>query len=201
MILIPRKRNLPHAAFPSPHPPTPLPHPGVNTALCGQFHGEGCAADMELCDKKSGGDWLFRWVEEKTYGGYFPQPILPIDACEHDPDDKVGERWPFTPRPTDGKATVPTHTLHYPVPSIAPPYLALSDVHPLSLARTRSAAQHDALPPPPPSLGCTYPVRHFPCFVGLCPPDSLRSPTSLTPPAKRTVPRSTATSAKARRSS
>ena len=123
MILIPRKRNLPHAAFPSPHPPTPLPHPGVNTALCGQFHGEGCAADMELCDKKSGGDWLFRWVEEKTYGGYFPQPILPIDACEHDPDDKVGKRRPFTPRPTDGKATVPTHTLHYPVPSIAPPTL------------------------------------------------------------------------------
>jgi hypothetical protein len=60
----------------------------VNTALCGQFHGEGCAVDMGLCDKKSGYDWLFRYVEEKTYGGYFPDPILPIEACEHDPDDK-----------------------------------------------------------------------------------------------------------------
>ena len=60
----------------------------VNTALCGQFHGEGCAVDMGLCDKKSGYDWLFRWVEARTYGGYFPDPILPIEACEHDPDDK-----------------------------------------------------------------------------------------------------------------
>lgn len=63
--------------------------PRTQLALCSQFKAYGCAKHIQVCpfpDKKQ--DWLFRWVDERTYGGYFPQPILPAEACLHDPEDK-----------------------------------------------------------------------------------------------------------------
>ena len=58
-------------------------------ALCSQFKAYGCAKHIEACpfpDKKQ--DWLWQWVDQRTYGGYFPTPILPAEACMHDPEDK-----------------------------------------------------------------------------------------------------------------
>ena len=58
-------------------------------ALCSQFKAYGCAKHIEACpfpDKKQ--DWLWQWADQRTYGGYFPTPILPAEACMHDPEDK-----------------------------------------------------------------------------------------------------------------
>ena len=61
----------------------------TQTALCAQFKAEGCASHIQACpfpDKKQ--DWLWQWVDQRAYGGYFPSPILPAEACMHDPEDK-----------------------------------------------------------------------------------------------------------------
>jgi hypothetical protein len=63
--------------------------PRAQMALCSQFKAYGCAKHMEACpfpDKKQ--DWLWQWADQRTYGGYFPSPILPAQACMHDPEDK-----------------------------------------------------------------------------------------------------------------
>jgi hypothetical protein len=63
--------------------------PRTQLALGSQFKAYGCAKFVEACpfpDKKQ--DWLWNWVDERTYGGFFPSPILPAEACMHDPEDK-----------------------------------------------------------------------------------------------------------------
>jgi len=63
--------------------------PRTQMALCSQFKAYGCAKHIEACpfpDKKQ--DWLWQWADQRTYGGYFPTPILPAEACMHDPEDK-----------------------------------------------------------------------------------------------------------------
>jgi len=64
--------------------------PRTQMALCSQFKAYGCAKDIEACPfPDKGQDWLWQWVDQRTYGGYFPNPILPAEACMHDPKDKT----------------------------------------------------------------------------------------------------------------
>ena len=62
--------------------------PRTQMALCSQFKAYGCAKYVEACPFPTGTqDWLWQWVDQRTYGGYFPSPILPAEACMHDPED------------------------------------------------------------------------------------------------------------------
>jgi hypothetical protein len=65
----------------------------VKSALDAQIKAWGCSKVMQCCPMTTGNanwqnraDWLYKWVEQRTYGDMFPSPALPISACMHDPD-------------------------------------------------------------------------------------------------------------------
>jgi len=55
----------------------------VSNALCSQFKGKTCGQKGLKCCEND----LQEWVEDRTYGGYFPNLPIPVEACLHDPND------------------------------------------------------------------------------------------------------------------
>ena len=56
----------------------------IETALCSEFKAHACS-DAKCCDKKD--PMLQAWVEEDAYGTTFPEPLMLIEACKHNPLD------------------------------------------------------------------------------------------------------------------
>lgn len=47
---------------------------------------------MCACLRALSAEWRrYNWVEARTYGGYYPNPLIPIPACLHDTDDPDAE--------------------------------------------------------------------------------------------------------------
>ena len=57
----------------------------VAKALCSEFKAHACS-EPGCCD---GSDSMVQnWVEESAYGESFPEPLMLIEACKHNPEDK-----------------------------------------------------------------------------------------------------------------
>jgi hypothetical protein len=61
----------------------------VEAALCAEFKAHACAT-AKCCDKDA--PMLQSWVEEDTYGTGWPEPLMLVEACKHDPDDAAGAK-------------------------------------------------------------------------------------------------------------
>ena len=130
----------------------------VSNALCSQFKGKTCGKDgLKCCE-----DDLHEWVEDRTYGGYFPILPIPLEACLHDPNDDewkgcdaceatfeivdTGSRWPaptdFTQEgkqlPAPGTAEKAAQTSLIPPDSLIPDYKNLQYKHNLLLKKVKS---------------------------------------------------------------
>lgn len=59
----------------------------IEKALCSEFKAHACSEAM-CCDKDDA--MLQAWVEEDVYGTSFPEPLMLIEACQHNPLDTKG---------------------------------------------------------------------------------------------------------------
>jgi transcription elongation factor Elf1 len=55
-------------------------------ALAAQFQGMGCEETLGCCSK---GPKIHEWVEHRTFGGYFPEPLLPLPYCRDFQGDRA----------------------------------------------------------------------------------------------------------------
>ena len=59
----------------------------VQMAMQAQYLADGCVNTLGCCEDNES---LNMWVEHRTFGGYFPDPVLPIKACrEEDPTKRA----------------------------------------------------------------------------------------------------------------
>lgn len=54
----------------------------VQKALTSQFVSWACAKKMQCCDTKL----MVDWVENHVYQDQYPNPLIPVRSCKHDPD-------------------------------------------------------------------------------------------------------------------